>query len=148
MSKREKKKETDPKREACVCDLLISEEKERQRGAAIKKMMPWSAPVKRVISRKNLSSHDHSHQRGTKRTKNEPNGRIKKKIRFKDSHKLAENLWSVFLVQQRVIPIKTVPIFSFELWNLTYSHGLLIARRQIYCCIIAQETYWTFLSYV
>lgn len=115
-SKGEKKKEIDPKREACVCDLLISEENERQRGAAIKKMMPWSAPVKRVISRKNLSSHDHSHQRGTRRTKNEPNGRIKK-IRFKDSHKLAENLWSVFLVQQRGISIK---LFPFFFWTMEF----------------------------
>lgn len=55
-----------------------------------KRMMPWSAPVKRVISRKNLSSHDHSHQRGTRRTKNEPNGGGK--IRFKDSHELSKNL--------------------------------------------------------
>lgn len=76
-SLKRRKKEIDPKIKASVCDLLISEEKERQRGAAIKKMMPWSAPVKRVIRRKNLSSHDHSHQRGTRRTKNEPNEKVK-----------------------------------------------------------------------
>lgn len=74
-----RKRKIDPKREACVCDLLISEEKERQRGAAIKKddalkcsseegnkqekpLVTWSQPSERY-----------------RRTKNEPNGRGEKK---------------------------------------------------------------------
>lgn len=93
--------------------------------------------MKRVISRKNLSSHDHSHQRGTRRTKIEPNGERKKKK--SDSRTVISLLKLVKYLSSSTKSHfhKTVPIFSIELWNLTYSQGELIPRGHIYCIDVA-----------